>query len=162
MVWAVVDYQFIRQMLNTPTFNMSMIAFFLIHLSPFWFGILNFIRLFFVFSNTIYVLTNRRLIQRSGFWGIDFQSLDHDQIADIQITVNPLDNILGTGTILVTHAGVTPGTKPDKIIGVKDPYSVFSQIKTVSVDVKTDWNYPNSLRPGDNPGYKTSYEPKAK
>jgi hypothetical protein len=28
------------------------------------------------------------------------------------------------------------------------------------VDVKTDWNYPNALRPEENPGYRTKYNPK--
>ena len=28
------------------------------------------------------------------------------------------------------------------------------------VDIKTDWNYPNKLRPEENPGYDTKYEPK--
>jgi hypothetical protein len=25
--------------------------------------------------------------------------------------------------------------------------------------VKTDWNYPNQLRPAENPGYHTEYKP---
>jgi hypothetical protein len=25
--------------------------------------------------------------------------------------------------------------------------------------VKTDWNYPNALRPGENKGYNTDYKP---
>ena len=47
-------------------------------------------------------------------------------------------------------------------ISVPAPYEVFKQIKTVSVDVKTDWNYPNKLRPEENPGYNTEYKPEEK
>jgi hypothetical protein len=30
------------------------------------------------------------------------------------------------------------------------------------VDIKTDWNYPNALRPRENPGYKTKVTGKGK
>ncbi|MDR1494346.1 MAG: hypothetical protein LBT05_16755 [Planctomycetaceae bacterium] len=46
--------------------------------------------------------------------------------------------------------------------GIENPYDVFRRIKEVSVDVKTDWNYPNANRPETNPGYQTKYTPKEK
>ena len=48
----------------------------------------------------------------------------------------------------------------DKFIGIDEPYAVFKRIKEVSVDIKTDWNYPNAMRPGVNPGYPTRYQKK--
>ena len=33
-------------------------------------------------------------------------------------------------------------------------------VKQTSVNIKTDFNYPNALRPDTNPGYKTKYDRK--
>ena len=162
LVWAGIDYQFVKQIFTGPQLNLTLLPFILLHLTPFWLGLFNFARLFFAFRNTVYVLTNKRVIQRTGFWGIDFQSLDYDQIADIQVNVNPLDNLLGTGTILVAHTGATLNSKPDRLLAIRDPYQVYRQIKTTSVDVKTDWNYPNAIRPAENPGYQTKYDGQTK
>ena len=46
----------------------------------------------------------------------------------------------------------------DSFLGVANPYDVFKQIKEAAIDVKTDWSYPNALRPGVNPGYHTRYK----
>jgi hypothetical protein len=35
-------------------------------------------------------------------------------------------------------------------------------LKKVSFDVKTDINYPNKLRPNENPGYNVDYNPEVK
>ena len=42
---------------------------------------------------------------------------------------------------------------------IEDPYAVFKQLKQVSMDIRTDMNYPNQMRPDENPGYKTTYKP---
>ena len=101
-------------------------------------------------------------MMRSGFWGIDFNAIDYDKISDIQVTVNPLENILGVGTIRISAGKVNSKGSflTDDFIAVQNPYEVFKKIKTVMVDIKTDWNYPNKLRPEENPGYNTKYEPK--
>ena len=44
---------------------------------------------------------------------------------------------------------------------ITDPYEVFKHVKKTSVDIKTDFNYPNALRPEINPGYNTKYDPKS-
>ena len=43
-------------------------------------------------------------------------------------------------------------------LGVANPYEVFKQIKEAAINVKTDWSYPNALRPAVNPGYHTRYK----
>lgn len=120
------------------------------------------LRLILVHKNTFYAITNKRVMMRSGFWGIDFNAIDYDKISDIQVTVNPLENMLGVGTIRISAGKVSSKGSPltDDFIAVSNPYEVFKKIKTVMVDVKTDWSYPNKLRPDENPGYNTKYEPK--
>ena len=138
------------------------VPFFALHLFPFWGSILNMVRLFLVHKNTFYAITNKRVMMRSGFWGIDFNAIDYDKISDVQVTVNPLENILGVGTIRISAGKVTSkGNRlTDDFIAIGNPYEIFKKLKTVMVDIKTDWNYPNKSRPNGNPGYCTKYDSK--
>jgi hypothetical protein len=164
LLWGAFDYfgfiQHLGKAKNSPPPGF-IIPFFALHLFPFWGSILNMLRLVLVHKNTFYAITNKRLMLRSGFWGIDFNALDYDKISDIQVTVNPLENMLGVGTIRISTGKTTSkgSSLTDDFIGVANPYEVFKKIKTVMVDVKTDWNYPNKFRPQDNPGYNTKYDP---
>jgi Bacterial PH domain len=118
------------------------------------------VRLFLVVGNTYYALTTRRLMLRSGFWGTDFKSIDFDQIADLEVNVNPIENAYGVGSIRAYSGGMSNRGRPafDSFLGIANPYQVFKQIKEAAIDVKTDWSYPNALRPGVNPGYHTRYK----
>ncbi len=118
--------------------------------------------LFLVYGNTGYAVSSKRLMMRSGFFGIDFKAVDYDKISDIEVNVNPIENLFGVGTIQAFSGRTTEkGVRIyDRFISIANPYEVFKQIKEVAVDVKTDWSYPNALRPEENPGYRTKYNPK--
>lgn len=161
LLWGAIDYfGFIRNM--DKGMSGFSIPFFILHLIPFWGSILNMIRLFLVHGNTCYAFSNKRLMMRSGFWGTDFKVVDYDKISDLEVNVNPIENLLGVGTIQAFSGRVSDegGRLYDKFIGINDPYGVFKKIKEVSVDIKTDWNFPNAMRPEVNPGYRTKYERK--
>ena len=159
--WGAFDYFGFIQHMSSKMAGFA-IPFFALHLFPFWGSILNIFRLVLAHKNTFYAITNKRVMMRSGFWGIDFNAIDYDKISDIQVTVNPLENMLGVGTLHFSAGKVGSKGNPltDDFIAITNPYEVFKKVKTVGVNVKTDWNYPNKLRPEDNPGYKTKYDPK--
>jgi hypothetical protein len=165
LIWFSIDFfGFIRPMLlgsgHAPKgFAGFMVPFFMLHLFPFWGSVLNMLRLVLVHKNTAYAVTNRRVMFRGGLWGINFESIDFDQITDLQVTIGPLEKSIGAGTISITSAGQSSNARSlaKAFIGVADPYDVFKEIKKVSLDVKSDIEYPNSLRPSTNPGYKTAY-----
>lgn len=150
---------------NVGPMSRFLIPFFLLHLSPFYGSILNLIRLVLVHKNTIYAITNKRLMIRSGFFGIDFKSIDYDRIANIEVNVNPLERMFDVGSIKI-FTGETVSTRngyrpiSNGFSAIENPYDIFKKIKSISVDVKTDWNYPNDLRPDENPGYQTQYKPR--
>jgi len=159
LLWGAIDYfGFIRNM--GKEMAGFAIPFFAIHLAPFWLSILNMVRLFLVHGNTCYAFSNKRMMMRSGFWGTDFKVIDYDKISDMEVNVNPIENMLGVGTVRAFSGRVSDkgGRIYDKFIGIDHPYEVFKRIKEVSVDVKTDWNFPNAMRPEVNPGYQTRYE----
>jgi hypothetical protein len=159
LLWGVFDFFFIVNI--TSEMLWFAIPFFAIHAFPFYGSILNMVRLWLVHGNTYYAITNKRLMLRSGFWGTDFKAVDYDKIADLEVNVNPIENMFGVGTIRAFSGNTTSkGSRIfDNFIGVQNPYDVFKKIKEVSVDIKTDWNYPNAMRPEENPGYNTKYKP---
>ncbi len=117
-----------------------------------------------VHRHTHYAITDKRVLIQQGLIGRDFNMVDFDQISNASVNIDFFDMIFaqGTGSILISTAG-TYGTtskggtyaKPYELDSVKDPYEVFKNLKQSSMNVKTDINYPNALRPGVNPGYNT-------
>lgn len=122
-----------------------------------------FFKKLFSYGNTRYAFTNRRIMIRSGFIGTHFKSIDYDKISDIEVTVNFIERALHVGTIKFfsgrtqTDDGTTTKLY-DVWEAIPNPYEVFKKVKQVSVDIKTDYNYPNALRPTNNPGYNTAYD----
>lgn len=160
IIWFCIDYFGFIQHMDS---NMSgfTIPFFILHLMPFWLSVLNIIRLLLVHSNTYYCYTDKRVIMRSGFWGTDFKLIDYDKISDIEVNVNPIENIYTVGTIkFYSGRSNSNGNQiTDNFIAIANPYEVLKKIKQISLDVKTDFNYPNDLRPESNRGYNTKYKP---
>ena len=158
LIWGAIDYfGFIRHM---KAENLGfMIPFFALHLFPLWASILNMLRLGLVHGNTYYATTNKRLMMRTGFWGTDFKAIDYDQIVDMEVNVNPMENMYRAGTIRVSTGQTSRRGRRNSqaFVAIRRPYEVFKSIKKISVDIKTDWNYPNKIRPAKNPGYETEY-----
>src|SRR5262249_30963089 len=114
------------------------------------------------YKNVAYAITNRRIILRSGVWAPNFQSIDFDKISEADVTIGPIEKILSCGTVRVNTGRVNSKgvTVFDSMVAIDAPYDVYKLLKETTVDVKTDWNFPNKLRPSDNPGYHTDYNPK--
>ncbi|HSC53295.1 MAG TPA: PH domain-containing protein [Phnomibacter sp.] len=160
IIWFCTDYFVFIRTMDSAIAGFT-IPFFLLHLFPFWGSMLNMLRLMLVYNNTYYTYTNRRIMMRSGFWGTDFKAIDYDKISDIEVNVNPIEKFFNVGTVQAYSGRVNDkGNRVyDKFVAIENPYEVFKMIKQTSVDIKTDYNYPNALRPEKNPGYKTDYNP---
>ena len=165
LLWFSIDYfGFIRPMLlgqgKVPrNFAGFAIPFFMLHLTPFWLSILNMFRLAFVYKNTAFALTDKRLMFRAGFWGISYDSIDLDQITDLQVNIGPIEKMCNVGSVSV-NAGRTNSKGNilrQTFTAIQDPYDVYKEVKRVSLDIKSDLEYPNKLRPAENPGYNTAY-----
>jgi hypothetical protein len=148
---------------GASTDNPFMMMFTLIRFLPLLLGIGQVIYLMFVYKNTHYAITNKRLLFKSGLFGIDYKIVDYDQIKNMEVNVNPFEKLLEAGSIrifngeMITHNQTTRAV-PTTMSAITDPYEVFKKLKKISVDIKTDWNYPNQYRPDDNQGYSTRYK----
>jgi hypothetical protein len=136
LCWGAFDYfGFIRHMGGKSGIPFGFaIPFFAVHLIPFWASVLNMLRLVLVAGNTYYAVTPKRMMTRSGFWGTDFTTVDFDQISNLDVNVNPVENLYGVGSIraypkvmLTTRNAVMV-----RFVAVRNPYDVFKLMKQAS------------------------------
>ncbi len=162
LIWLIFDATFIffvAMGLNngdTPyEILYFIIPFFILHLAPVWIWIYGIIKSAMELKNIEYVITDRRLIIKSGLVGIDFQSLTFSEIENINVKVGLIDHLCKVGDIYINSS--LHGTV---LYDIKDPYSLSSKLQKIVMDIKTDIEYPNDLRPKENHGYQTTYQNK--
>lgn len=129
------------------------IPFFLVHLTPVWMWIYGIIKAAAELKNMEYVFTDKRIIVRSGIIGIDFKSVYYNEVESVNVKVNWTDKIFRVGDIYI-NAKASAAVLYD----LHDPYKLGMKLQKVVQDVATDINYPNALRPEENPGYRTKYK----
>ena len=128
--------------------------------SPLWMGILYPFYMMMAYKNIHYCYTNRRVILRSGAWGADYKTIEYDQISDLEVKVGPVGEKYNTGNLTIITGTNSDGKQiSNTMYAISQPYEVFKNLKKVMLDIKTDYFYPNELRPDINKGYKTEYKP---
>jgi hypothetical protein len=84
---------------------------------------------------TEYVVTNKRLIIKSGFIGADIRSVYYDQIRSAFVNVGLVGKLFSTGTILIDTGRITQrgkrGSKTvyDRFRFIKNPYQVYKFVQ---------------------------------
>ena len=129
-----------------------LIPFFLLHLAPVWIWIGKTVKAAREVRNLEYAITDKRIIIRSGFIGIDFKFINYSEIDSVNVKVGIIDRIFHVGDIYV-NSNVNSGVLWD----VDNPYKLGSALQRVTLDIKSDIQYPNAMRPDANAGYKTGY-----
>ncbi|MDX9916502.1 MAG: PH domain-containing protein [Gudongella sp.] len=160
LLWGTFDLFFILMIRgNGP--GLMLVPFFLLHLFPLWLGVGGMLATLVTYQNTIFCYTDKRVIVRSGFWGVDYKSTEFDAIRTIEVNVNPLENSMGLGTIRINEEHVSNGKSTTRLgkrlYGISRPYEVYKDLKKISLDVRSDIYYPNQYRPSENRGYNTEY-----
>jgi len=163
-IGIVLVWIFIAGNWSSNVDNSSSTYLLLFGLIPLILGLFTFFKKIFSFSTTAYSYSDKRVMMRSGFIGTDFKTIDYDKISDIEVTVSLVEKMYNVGTIKFfsgrTQTDEANTTKLyDSWCAIENPYEVFKMVKQTSVNIKTDFNYPNALRPDTNPGYNTKYKP---
>ncbi len=161
LIWIFFDSFMIYMMLandifsQIPTFVIVFIViFFLLHLLPFWLWLANTLTAWAQYKNIEYVLTNKRIIVKSGLI-VDIKNIYYSEVESVNVKVGLVDNMFKVGDIYIkSKLGATA------IMDIDRPYIVMNQIQQIVNDIKTDMAYPNALRPKANEGYDTKYQPK--
>ncbi|MBQ4268349.1 MAG: PH domain-containing protein [Clostridia bacterium] len=158
-IWLLFDGAFIGAFLfagskgHIPAFAIVMlIAFFAIHLLPVWIWLANIITASKQHKNLEYAFTDKRIVIKSGVIGIDFKNIYYSDIQSVNLKVGIIDRILKVGDVYVKSA-----SGADVLFDIDDPYFITQKLQTIVLDIKTDVQFPNALRPNENPGYQTTY-----
>lgn len=98
---------------------------------------------FFMNLVKVYIITNKRVLIKSGIIGIDFNSIYFTQIRTTNVNVGLLDKIFGVGTINIdtgkietvqSGSGANQRTNTqtayDKLIHIANPYEVYKYFQT--------------------------------
>lgn len=136
-LWFSFDYfLFIRHMGGKSGIPLGFaIPFFALHLFPFWASVLNMLRLVLVVGNTYYAVSGKRLLMRTGFWGTDFVTYDLTQLTNLEVSVNPVENFYGVGSISARQPMMLSNNRnvaTTRLVGITNPYEVFKIIKQAS------------------------------
>jgi len=171
LVWGAFDFAFIGLMFGVGGglpmgFGLFMVPFFLLHLMPVWIAVGGPIYRAINWNYIQYILTDKRIYIQSGVIGRDINVVEFTDISEPEVNVGLIEKLRGCGTIRLTPSfyrnsrGNQQRSNKGALLHIEDPYNVYKRIKQMSVDIKSDIHYPNALRPGENPGYNTKYDPK--
>lgn len=100
------------------------------------------------------MITDHRIIITLGFIGMDYQTLYYKDIKEVQLKIGTIDKLLTVRDIYLNSMN----NYHSMILDV-NPYEVYSRLQKIVLDIQTDIEYPNKLRPDENPGYQTKYRP---
>lgn len=160
LIWAAFDITFIVIMISTGMFQENpgmiwfVIFFFGIHLLPLWLYIAGVVKSVAGAKNLEYVFTQKRIIIRSGVIGIDFKNLFYSDIEGINCRVGIFDRLFKVGDLYIKAHNQSA-----VLMNIESPYFFLSKLQKITLDIKTDIQYPNDLRPKENHGYQTNYKP---
>ncbi len=160
LIWAAFDAFFIVMMVTTGAFAEMggfmipvLIGFFALHLLPVWLYIAGIVKRVGGYKNIEYVLTDKRVIIRSGLIGIDFRYFYYSAIQSVTVKVGLWDRLFKVGDLYLT------ATNQSAVLeDIKNPYFFGTKIEKIVQDIKADISYPNDLRPEENHGYNTKYK----
>jgi len=140
-----------------------LIPFFALHLMPVWIWLGSTLTAGKRWKNTMYYVTNRRIIIQSGFLAVNENSVFYKDLRNAQMQIGLIDKMCGTGSIILDNGYYDyhrrrnyPGTKLEHL---EEPQAAYNRIQKVIMDIQTDIEYPNAYRPEYNPGYNTDYRP---
>ena len=120
-------------------------------MAPVWYALFSPIYRFFNWYRMNYALTDKRLYFTSGLIGLDIASAELPEVKDLRVNVGFMETLFKRGTIRFGNR--------NSLRFIENPYEVYKLIQQTAMDITTDRQFPNQLRPEENPGYRTKYKP---
>lgn len=161
IVWICFDFAAISSIFSSGNIQWFLLGFFALHLMPVWIWLGSMITAPKRWRNTSYYVTNRRIIIRGGFWAVNEKSLFFKDIRSVQNKVGIFDKLFGTGTIAFNSEMMTSNNNkvtPPAFQYLENAALVYERVQRTVLDIQTDMEYPNALRPQENPDYGTDYQ----
>ena len=162
ILWLLFDGFFIATMIRTGSFRSMMffiIPFFAFHLAPVWIWISHIFTANRKWKNTKYYITDKRIIIQNGFIAENYQTIYYKDIKNVSLHVGIIDKMLGVGDVYLDIGHYGEGVSMTGFIDIENYNEVYQMVQKVVLDIQSDIEYPNALRPDSNPGYNTEYNP---
>ena len=156
LIWLLFDGTFIGMMIASGEINEMLwfiIPFFGLHLMPVWIWLSNVLTASKRWENTEYAVTDKRIIIMSGFIGMDYKTIYYKDIENIHLKVGFIDKLLGVGDIYFD----TNDVNSVAFLDIERVYELYPKFQKIVLDIQTDIEFPNNLRPQENDGYNTKY-----
>lgn len=135
-----------------------MIPFFAVWLTPVWVWIAGIITTGIAYEKTYYIVTDKRILLMHGsLMRREFENLYYQNVGDLHLAMGFVDNICGTGTIILNIRGHEGSVHA--ISNIPDAQTVFGKMQKNVFDMASDVYYPNAKRPSEKRGYNTTYTP---
>lgn len=161
IIWLLLDSVLIRQMFSGGGMQLFMVIFMLLHLMPVWIWLGNAITANRRWKNTMYYVTDRRILIQTGFIDRDLQTVYYKDIRNVDLRIGIIDKMLGVGDIYFDLGEYRTNRKTRTMykafLDVEAPQEVYTRVQKIVMDIQTDIEYPNAYRPEENPGYQTKY-----
>lgn len=162
LIWLIFDSFFFANVLSVGGgMGLFMIGFGILHLMPVWIWLGNVLTANRRWKNTVYYVTDRRILIQTGFASQELQTVYYKDIRNVNLRIGIIDKLLGVGDIYFDlgeyYSNSKHRTLAKAFLDIEDPQVVYSRVQKVVMDMQTDIEYPNAYRPGENPGYNTQY-----
>lgn len=158
IVWLIFDSSAIAASIaEGGSFLFIFLPFMALHLIPVWIWLANIISARRIWKNTTYYITNHRIIIQNGFFAINETSIFYKDLKDVKLKIGIFNKFSHTGDVLL-NATSGDSNSSDSFEFLKDAQDVYERLQKIIFNIQTDIEYPNALRPKDNPGYNTNYK----
>jgi len=159
-IFFIINFVFWGQFENILIF---IIPFFAFHLMPVWIWLANVLTANRRWKNTKYIVTDKRIIIQSGFIGTDYKTLYYKDISNVHLNIGVIDTFLKVGDIYfdttkTSQSNTNIAANTQAFLDIEDAYELYQKLQKVVLDIQTDIEYPNDLRPETNKGYNTKYD----
>lgn len=143
-------------------------TFFALHLAPVWIWLGSVVTARRRWKKTQYAITDKRIIIQTGFVEMDYKTIYYKDIKNVNLKVGIIGKLFSVGNIYFDTIGNSIYTSqannskgvPQAFQCVENAYELYTKLQKTVMDIQTDIEYPNKLRPDTNPGYNTKYEDK--
>lgn len=171
VIWGGFDLVFMKSFAFSGGVPGAMagflLIFFLVHMMPVWVYLIGVLTVFLRWRNVRFLITTHGLYVSGGLLSFNYEMKPWTDIGHINIRQGVFDRMFGVGDVLFvcahhsyqsshSHDG---GHQQMKIYNIPDFQEVFKLVNKLQTDVYSDTMYPNAMRPDENPGYNTRYDP---
>lgn len=96
-------------------------------------------------NKTVYAITNKRVLIRTGRIGVDYKSLDYNMLGAVTVNVSWVDKLLHKNTGIIMFGSMSSplmngGMAKFAFSYIKNPYEVYKEVKAVIDASKAETN----------------------